>query len=80
MSSSKPTISRQGAEVRARAYVEGLDLSGWRYEFVSVSESPWMGEWGVVFDTYSPAANLVDGPVVFLVNENTGAVRPLNGD
>lgn len=70
-------ISKDDARALAEAYVEGLDLRGWRYEFACITEPRTRtDELAAVFDTYSPEGNLVDGPVVFIVNTTTGKVRP----
>jgi hypothetical protein len=69
-------VSREQAKDLAIAYVATLDLKGYRYEYVGTSfDANWPDEWGVVFDIYSPGGNLVDGPVVFAVEKETGRVR-----
>lgn len=69
-------ISREQAKDLAIAYVHALDLRGYRYEFVGISfDEQWSDEWGAVFDVYTPSGNLMDGPVVFVVEKETGRVR-----
>jgi hypothetical protein len=70
------SISKEQAKELAIAHVRSLDLRGFRYEFVGVSfDEKWSDEWGAVFDVYTPAGNLMDGPVVFVVEKDTGRVR-----
>lgn len=70
------TVSRKRAKELEVSYVESLDLRGYRYEFVGTSfNEAWPDEWAAVFDVYSPGGNLVDGPVVFVVEKDSGRVR-----
>lgn len=70
-------ISAEDARALAEAYVEGLDLRGWRYQFAYITEPKLRkDELSAVFDAYSPSGSLVDGPAVFIVNTATGKVRP----
>jgi hypothetical protein len=71
-------ISDDDAVARAKAYVAQLDLGGWRYEFGAVHRVA-DGRISVVFDTYSPAGSLVDGPVAVLVDPMTGKVKGMAG-
>ena len=74
-------ISKEQAERLALAYVESLDMKGWRYEFVGItSPRNWPDEWSAVFDVYTPNGNLMDGPVVFMVERRTGRVRGYEDD
>ena len=69
-------ISREQAKELAMAYVASLDLRGYQYEFVGISfDEKWPNEWGAVFDVYTPSGNLMDGPVIFVVEKNSGQVR-----
>lgn len=53
-----------------------LDMKGHRAQFVEVvARERFPNEWGVIFDLYSPAGNLVDGPLVVLVDKKTGEAR-----
>jgi hypothetical protein len=70
------TISKEEAKALAISYVSSLDLRGYRYEFVGISfNDKWPNEWGAVFDVYTPRGNLMDGPVVLVVEKDTGRVR-----
>lgn len=70
-------VSRKQTKELAIAHVRTLDLKGYRYEYVGTSfDDKWPDEWGVVFDVYTPNGNLMDGPVVFVVEKETGHVRP----
>lgn len=70
------TISKEQAKDLAIAYVNSLDLRGYRYEFSGISfDKNWPNEWGAVFDVYTPQGHLMDGPVVFVVEKDTGRVR-----
>lgn len=70
------TVSREQAKDLAIAHVQTLDLKGYRYECVGTSfDAKWPDEWGVVFDVYTPNGHLMDGPVVFVVEKETGRVR-----
>ncbi|MBR7784081.1 hypothetical protein [Undibacterium luofuense] len=71
-------ISREQAKELAMAYVASLDLRGYQYEFVGISiDEKWPNEWGAVFDVYTPSGNLMDGPVIFVVEKNSGQVVTL---
>lgn len=70
------SVSRSDAKKLAVEYVESMDLKGYRYEFVGISYSDnWPDQWSAVFDVYTPKGNLMDGPVVFVVEKATGKVR-----
>lgn len=60
----------------ALAHVDALDLKGWRYELAELRRSELDRGWVAVFDTFSPAGSLVDGPVAFSVNES--GITPLS--
>ena len=68
-------ISAENAELLAVAHVRKRDLRGWNYVCVGISENSSPTHWAAVFDTFSPAGNLVDGPVIFLVDKSDGTVR-----
>lgn len=68
--------SREDAKYLAMAHVASLDLKGFRYEFIEISESKiHPDEWGAIFDVYSPQSSLMDGPIVLIVEKDTGKVR-----
>ncbi|WUR12416.1 hypothetical protein E7V67_022345 [[Empedobacter] haloabium] len=70
------SISKERAQELAIEHVSQLDLRGYRYEFVGISfDEKWPNEWGAVFDVFTPNGNLMDGPVVFVVEKETGIVR-----
>lgn len=70
------TISKEEAKALAISYFNSLDLRGYFYEFVGVSfNEKWPNEWGIIFDSYTPKGNLLDGPVVLVVEKDTGRVR-----
>lgn len=70
------SISKDEAKTLALTYIDSLDLKGYRYEFAGISSNEnWPNEWGVVFDVYTPNGNLIDGPVVFVVEKDSGRVR-----
>jgi len=72
------TVLKEKATELAVAHVRTLDLKGFRYEHVSTSINAILtNEWNVVFDVYSPSGNLMDGPVVLVVERDTGLVRSL---
>lgn len=74
------TISREEAKEIALAHIAELDLKGYRYEFAGISSSKnWPDEWGAVFDVYSPSGSLVDGPVVLVIEKNSGRIRGFVG-
>lgn len=69
-------ISKDKAKELAIEHVMKLDLRGYKYSFVGISfDEKWPGEWGVIFDVYTPSGNLMDGPVIFVVEKDTGRVR-----
>jgi len=70
------SISRDQAKELAIEHVRNLDLRGYRYQFVRITyDENWSGEWGAIFDVYTPAGHLMDGPVVFAIEKDTGRVR-----
>lgn len=70
------TISKEKAKDLAISHVNSLDLKGYRYEFAGMSfDEKWANEWGAVFDVYTPKGHLMDGPIVFVVEKDTGRVR-----
>lgn len=72
-------MTREQAKELAIAYVRNMELKGYRYEYVGTSfDANWPDEWGVVFDVYMPGGSLMDGPVVFVVEKETGRVRSFN--
>jgi len=71
-------VSEADARALAEAYVATMDLKGWRYDFGAVNPGT-SEEYAVVFDTYSPAGTLVDGPVVVLISRTTGKARMFEG-
>lgn len=71
-------ISKEQAQRLAVQHVQGLDLRGYRYELVEVAcREKFPDEWDVVFDVYTPSGNLMDGPVVLVVEKATGKVRDI---
>ncbi|HSV71243.1 MAG TPA: hypothetical protein VLI72_14135 [Methylibium sp.] len=71
-------ISREQAQQLAVQYVQGLDLRGYRYDPVEVAcRDKFPDEWDVVFDVYTPSGNLMDGPVIIVVEKATGKVRDI---
>jgi len=72
-------VSREQAQELAVAHVGTLNLRGYRYEYVGTSfDAEWPDEWGVVFDVYTPDGHLMDGPVIFAVEKETGRVTSIN--
>ena len=70
------SISKDEAKALALTYIDSIDLKGFRYEFVGISfDENWPNEWGAVFDAYTPNGNLMDGPVVFVVEKDSGRVN-----
>lgn len=69
-------ISSDEARQLALNYVNSLDLKGFEYRLVSISyEKNWPNEWGVIFDVYTPEGSLMDGPLVLVVECDSGRVR-----
>ena len=66
-------ISKADAEAHALAYWTDKDLKGWRYDLADLRRGQ-DRVWVAVFDTYSPSGNLVDGPVIVLIDAD--GVRP----
>lgn len=76
MAKRKMAIDDGQAQHLATEHVCRLDLRGYRYEFAGVNRSAGSPPaWAAVFDVYTPAGNLLDGPVVFVVDGRTGEVR-----
>lgn len=69
-------ISIPEAEEKARVFIDAIprrDMKGWRYKFVGVvNKDPTRDWWGVVFDTFSPEGDFVDGPVIVAVRRSDG--------
>jgi hypothetical protein len=74
------TISAIEAKSLAIAHVKLLDLRGWRYECAGISENSTPTHWAAVFDVFSPEGNLVDGPVIFLIEKKNGTVTALEAE
>lgn len=69
-------IGKEQARQLTLEHVQKLDLRGYRYEFAGISSNDkYPDEWGTVFDVYTPKGHLMDGPVVFVVERRTGAVK-----
>ena len=68
-------ISRADAEALALAYWADKDLKGWRYDLGSLRRGH-DSVWIAVFDTYSPSGNLVDGPVIVLIDADGARPGP----
>jgi hypothetical protein len=74
-----PRLVRQMTEVDARMiaarWVAGQNLRGGVPRFASADRCPASPEvWAVVYDLYTVEGSLMDGPMVVLVNEETGEV------
>lgn len=71
-------IDQVAARETAEQFIDRQNLRGHTYKFASVKfDERWPSEWGVVFDVYSPQNTLIDGPIVILVDRNSGAARSM---
>lgn len=59
----------------AEKFLEKQDGQGHAYKFVTVKSSErHLESYGVIFDVYTPKNDLLDGPIVMLVDKQTGEV------
>ncbi len=70
----KSRMTDDDATALAVAFVSGQDLRGWRYAPAGVTHTH-PGVAAVIFETFSPEGNLVDGPAIVLVDVATRGVR-----
>ena len=71
-------IDQVTARAMAEKFISYQNLRGYTYRFASVKfDDRWPDEWGVVFDVYSPQNALIDGPIVILVDKNSGETRAM---
>jgi hypothetical protein len=74
-----PRVIRQMTEVDARMiaarWVAGQNLRGGFPKFASADRCPASPQvWAVVYDLYTADGNLMDHPMVVLVDEETGEI------
>ncbi len=66
----------EDARAIAETLVSSTDLQGYRAAFAECRRSEASpGEWVVLFDLYSQANSLMDGPMVVVVDEQTRSAR-----
>lgn len=64
----------------AEKFVSGLDKRGHSIGFAEARRRVrYPDQWSVVFDVFSSNGNLIDGPIVVIVEETTGNARLLGG-
>lgn len=56
----------------AESFIAAHDMRGHTLKFVETKDS-WIhpNEWSVIFDVYSPSRNLIDGPIIVIVDKET---------
>jgi hypothetical protein len=60
----------------AEAFIRAQDLKGHTVKVVEARELPrWPNEFSIIFELYSPKGNLIDGPIVVVVDKRSGNVR-----
>ena len=67
-----------GSEAKevAERFVSTLELRGYTATFVEARKHErWPKEWSVIFDLRSARGNVMDGPMVVVVDEPTGSAR-----
>lgn len=68
----KPEDGKQIAE----SFIASQDMKGHTVKFVETRDLPkWPNELSVIFDLYSSAGNLIDGPIIVVVDKNSGKAR-----
>lgn len=71
-------IDEEQAQKLAELFLQKQPHRGHTYSFSGVTSNEKRPEvYGVIFDIYTPDKNLLDGPLVMLVDKQTGEVRPL---
>ena len=71
----KPDISLEQANLLAAEYIAAQDLKGWRFEIVEAHRARDSDNWTVIVERFSPEGGVVDGPLILIVNGETGEVR-----
>lgn len=60
----------------AENFIASQDMRGHTVKLVETRDLPkWPNEWSVIFDLYSPAGNLIDGPIIVIVDKGTLKAR-----
>lgn len=60
----------------AEAFVARQEMRGHTVKYVALGDRPkHPEEWSVTFDLYSPAGNLIDGPIIVIVDKKTLVTR-----
>lgn len=66
----------EDGKVIAEAFIASQDMKGHTVKFVETRDLPkWPGEFSVIFDLYSPGGNLIDGPIIVVVDKHSGQAR-----
>lgn len=62
----------EDARMIAESFIALQEMRGHKVTFVEARNLPkWPNEWSVIFDLYSPEGNLIDGPIIVIVNKIT---------
>ena len=60
----------------AESFIATQDMKGHTVKFVETRDLPkWPNELSVIFDLFSPAGNLVDGPIIVVVDKHSCKAR-----
>jgi hypothetical protein len=66
------------AKTRAEQHLNRQDLRGHRVTYIETRKMEHRsGRWAVVFDVHNQAGQLIDGPMVVTVDDNTGETQTL---
>jgi hypothetical protein len=69
-------LSREEAESSILEFVKKIDLKGYSYSLIDVRLSRRQpNKWSAIFDVYSSKGGLIDGPVIFTVDKDTGEIK-----
>ena len=64
------------ARAIAESFLETQNMRGYKTVFAEVrSHDRWPNEWSVIFDLFTEAGNLMDGPMIVVVNKTTRQAR-----
>ena len=69
-------MNMEEAKIIAESFIATQDMKGHTLKFAEARDLPkWPDELSVIFDVFSPAGNLIDGPIVVVVDKRSGDAR-----
>lgn len=69
-------MKHDDARKAAENLIASEDMKNYTVKYAEIIDSEkWPNEWSVIFDVYSPAGNLIDGPLIVIVDKKTLQAR-----